>query len=174
MCLDKTWASGVPGVALQCYKTMWMFLEYPGMIPLIACMTKVRYASSALAKDEAEAIHREYELRSWLRRGLSTERKDFGYTSAQVSWLSSRDSRHRDRLVAVGNMLSITRDDLDTYKTLADMDDIDIFRKCITNLADEKASGLLQSYLTERLCHCTDHCDYLTKPCGRLTQGAEN
>jgi hypothetical protein len=138
MCLDKTWASSVPGVVLQYFKTMWMFLDYQGIFPLVACMASLRYASSALAEDDKEALQREYELRSWLKGGFTTERKNLGYTSAQVSWLSSRVSRHRDRLMVVNRMLAILKDTLDIYEVYAKNDRFEILRTCICNLADMK------------------------------------
>jgi hypothetical protein len=136
MCLDRTWASSVPGVVLQYFKTLWMFLEYKGIFPLVGCMTSLRYAASALVQDDKEVFQREYELRSWLKGGLATEKKDLGYTSAQVSWLSSRVSSHRDCLIVIDRMLGIMRETLETYKVHARKDDIEILRNCISNLAD--------------------------------------
>ena len=149
MCLDKTWASSVPTAVLQYSKTMWMFLEYQGIIPLIGCMTSLRYAASALAQDDKEALQREYELRSWLKGGLSTGKNDLGYTSAQVSWLSSRVSRHRDRLAVIDPMLSIMRETLNTYKVHARRDDIEILGNCISNLAEMNKSLRTQSQSLE-------------------------
>jgi DNA-directed RNA polymerase subunit RPC12/RpoP len=138
LCVDKTWASSVPGVVLQYLKTMWMFLGFQGVLPLVACMTSLRYAASALAEDDKEAFRREFELRAWLKRGFVTEKKDLGYTSAQVSWLSSRVSRHRDRLLVTDRMLSILKDDLDIYEMFAPTHRFEILRNCICSLADMK------------------------------------
>lgn len=115
MCLDKTWASSLPGVILQYFKVMWMFLGYQGILPLVACMASLRYASSALAEDDKEAFRREFELRAWLKDGIATGKRDLGYTSAQVSWLSSRVSRQQDRLLVVNRMLGISKENLDIY-----------------------------------------------------------
>ena len=138
MCVDKTWASSVPGVFLQYLKTMWMFLGFQGVLPLVACMTSLRYAASALAEDDKEAFRREFELRAWLKGGSATKKQDLGYTSAQVSWLSSRVSRHRDRLLVTNRMLGILKDDLDIYEIFAPTQSFEILRNCICNLADMK------------------------------------
>lgn len=138
MCVDKTWASSVPGVVTQYLKTMWMFLGFQGILPLVACMASLRYAASALAEDDKEAFRREFELRSWLKGGFNAEKKDLGYTSAQVSWLSSRVSRHRDRLAVTNRMLGILKEDLDMYEIFTPGESFEILRNCICNLADMK------------------------------------
>jgi hypothetical protein len=137
MCLDKTWASSVPGVIQQYFKVMWMFLGYQGILPLVACMASIRYASSALAEDDKEAFRREYELRAWLKDGFATEKRDLGYTSAQVSWLSSRVSRQQDRLLVVNRMLGISKENLDIYdEKFSDKKTFEVLQVCIGNLAD--------------------------------------
>lgn len=137
MCLDKTWASSVPGVILQYFKAMWMFLGYQGILPLVACMASIRYASSALAEDDKEAFRREYELRAWLKDGNAREKRDLGYTSAQVSWLSSRVSRQQDRLLVVNRILGISKENLDIYdKKFSDKKTVEVLQVCIGNLAD--------------------------------------
>jgi hypothetical protein len=136
ICVDKTWASSVPGVVLQYLKTMWMFIGFQGILPLVACMTILRYAASVLAEDDKEAFRREFELRAWLKGGFATKKKDLGYTSAQVSWLSSRVSRNRDRLLVTDRMLGILKDDLEIYETFAPTQSFEILSNCIYNLAE--------------------------------------
>ena len=136
MCMDKTWASSVPGIVTQYIESMWMFGGFQGFLPLVACMASLRYAALALAEDDKEAFRREFELREWLKVGFKADGTDLGYTSAQVSWLSSRVSRHQDRLMVTDCVLGFLRDDLENHDIFGPEDSSDVLKYCISDLTD--------------------------------------
>jgi hypothetical protein len=104
--LDKTWAESVPESLLYYIKTLCMFSDSPKFLGLATAMTALQCAADALAKDNREAFDREYELRGCLKSNQKTSAAvNLGLLFAQVSWLSARVSRHRDRLAVVENIM---------------------------------------------------------------------